>query len=85
MTSAIEQRSRANAGLATGSHAAIQWQDEISALGTAGTVTDVDFTGAGVTALTHTHPVGTLATVAEASHTHAVGTLASSASRAATA
>lgn len=58
MTTALEQRSEGNAGLAApAGQASIQFQDEGSNLGTSGTVTTVNFTGAGVTASRATNTV----------------------------
>ena len=58
MTTALEQRSEGNAGLAApAGQASIQFQDEGSNLGTAGTATTVNFTGAGVTASRATNTV----------------------------
>lgn len=56
MSTSLEQRSEANSGLSTG-QAAIQFKDEGSNLGTSGTVTAVNFTGAGVTASRATNTV----------------------------
>lgn len=50
MTTSLEQRSQVNAGLGSSGQAALQFQDEGSNLGTAGTVTTLNFTGGGVTA-----------------------------------
>ena len=57
MSTSLDQRSEANASLGGSGQVPIQFQDEGSNLGTAGTATTVNFTGAGVTASRATNTV----------------------------